>query len=224
MNLLSKSFGITLCVTMLATATFDAHADRPTGGHARSAHSTVLDHRYGHDRYYPPRGHIVRELPPGHQVSRWRGSPYYFHGGAWYRPARSGWIVVAPPVGLVVPILPPYYTTVWVGGAPYYYANDVYYAWRPAQRSYVVVERPTENASVDTQAARDDLYVYPKNGQSAEQQASDRYECHRWAINETGFDPTQPLGGVASEQAPEKRTAYFRAMTACLEGRGYSVK
>jgi hypothetical protein len=27
----------------------------------------------------------------------------------------------------------------------------------------------------------EDLYIYPKNGQSPEQQSADRYECHSWA-------------------------------------------
>ena len=34
-----------------------------------------------------------------------------------------------------------------------------------------------------------DLYVYPKNGQSAEQTDKDKYECYNWAKGDTGFDP-----------------------------------
>lgn len=34
-----------------------------------------------------------------------------------------------------------------------------------------------------------DLYVYPKEGQSAEQTDKDKYECYQWAKNDTGFDP-----------------------------------
>ncbi|MDE2250193.1 MAG: hypothetical protein KGL25_02140 [Gammaproteobacteria bacterium] len=68
-----------------------------------------------------------------------------------------------------------------------------------------------------------ELYAYPKNGQNREQQATDRYECHRWASDQSGFDPTQPLGGVSSADADAKRDAYQRAQRACLEGRGYSV-
>jgi hypothetical protein len=66
--------------------------------------------------------------------------------------------------------------------------------------------------------------MYPRNGQSAEQQASDRYACHRWAVAQTGFDPTQSQGGVPAEQSASKRSDYMRAITACLEGRGYTVK
>jgi hypothetical protein len=70
----------------------------------------------------------------------------------------------------------------------------------------------------------DDLFLYPKNGQTSEQQSVDRYECHSWAKSQTGFDPTRAAGGVAPAEAAQKRIAYQRAMTACLEARGYSVK
>jgi hypothetical protein len=40
-----------------------------------------------------------------------------------------------------------------------------------------------------TGAVMADLYVYPKNGQSAEQTDKDKYECYNWAKGDTGFDP-----------------------------------
>jgi hypothetical protein len=36
------------------------------------------------------------------------------------------------------------------------------------------------------------IFVYPNNGQSAEQTDRDRYECHVWAVQETGVDPSRP--------------------------------
>ena len=44
-------------------------------------------------------------------------------------------------------------------------------------------------------------YVYPQKGQSAEQQKKDEYECHSWAVKQTGFDPT------AAAQAPAQQPA-----------------
>ena len=35
------------------------------------------------------------------------------------------------------------------------------------------------------------IYFYPKAGQSTEQQSRDHYECYNWAMNQTGFDPSQ---------------------------------
>ena len=52
-----------------------------------------------------------------------------------------------------------------------------------------------------------------------DQQSRDRYECHRWAVGESGFDPA----GATYAPAAEVANGYRRAMAACLSGRGYSV-
>ncbi len=36
------------------------------------------------------------------------------------------------------------------------------------------------------------IMVYPAQGQSPEQLERDRYECHVWAVQQTGFDPSRP--------------------------------
>lgn len=188
-------------------------------------HGYVLDHRHKHDRYYPKRGSVVRKLPPKYRVVKHRHSNYYFSGGVWFRPSGSRFIVSLPPVGMVVPFLPYSYTTVWVGGAPYYYAAGAYYAWAPEYRAYRVVRAPADETAVSEEPeVPDKLFVYPKQGQGEEQQALDRYECHNWARSQTGFDPTQPGGGVDTGQNESKRNEYNRAMKACLEARGYSVQ
>jgi hypothetical protein len=132
-----------------------------------------------------------------------------------------------------------------------------------------------------------DLYIYPNKGQSPEQQSRDRYDCHLWAVQQTGFDPTRarasappppaPQGGVfkgaargaavgavggaiggdagtgaavgaatggliggmkrrgqaqqqqqaQANQAAQQQNAlaaYNRALSACISGRGYTVK
>jgi len=33
------------------------------------------------------------------------------------------------------------------------------------------------------------MYFYPERGQEAAQQDRDRYECYRWAVGQSGFDP-----------------------------------
>src|SRR5277367_4675366 len=35
------------------------------------------------------------------------------------------------------------------------------------------------------------IFVYPANGQSPEQTDRDRYECHIWAVQQTGVDPSR---------------------------------
>lgn len=142
-------------------------------------------------------------------------------------------------------------------------------------------------------SAQSQMFIYPKNGQSQQLQDKDRYECHTWAVQQTGFDPSrsypsnpnaydpqpyrpsQPhvlkgagrgaalgavggaIGGDAGKgaaagaavggmvggfrrrderrqheaaqqqgqsQVSQAAARYQRAMAACLDGRGYSVK
>jgi len=151
----------------------------------------------------------------------------------------GGWGFGALGYGLFFAALPLYYSTLWWNDVPYYYADANYYSWNAAAGEYETVRPPPEvESQVATQEPTTaDLFVYPKNDQNADQQARDRYECHRWATDQSGFDPTQP-GGVpaaastpaagpsvaAKVAAPTMRQDYLRAQAACLEGRGYSVK
>ncbi len=34
-----------------------------------------------------------------------------------------------------------------------------------------------------------DMFIYPNKGQSQEQQERDKFECHSWAVKQSGFDP-----------------------------------
>jgi len=208
-----------------------AGGGHPSGGGAHQH----LDSRFSHNQYYYDRGYGVRTPPAGGLggLHGRGGEQYYFHGGNWYR-WRGGWyrwwggawVIWAAPIGLFVPYLPLYYTTVWWDGVPYYYANDAYYEWNQSQGEYEVVEPPAgiEGGGTTQAPASDQLFAYPKNGQSAEQQSKDRYECARWAVSQTGFDPTLSGGGVAAEKWADKRNDYFRAQVSCLEGRGYTVR
>ena len=218
---------------------FKRRDDRHDGGHStqyergnwrnQRSHEQVpkdyrLDSRYSHDRYYPRRGYNVTRLPPKHYTVRYHDSHYYFRDGIWYRPSGSRFVVVAPPIGVVVPFLPAFYTTIWFGGVPYYYANDVYYVWNPAHDGYVVTNPPPNIDEQQPALVPDELYIYPKQGQSAQQQADDRFACHQWSVKQTNYDPTQPPGNMSQGDINNKREAYQRAMRACLEGRGYSVR
>jgi hypothetical protein len=187
-------------------------------------HYTYYDARWNHRHYYPPRGYYYPYAPYGAVRIRHHHHHYYYGGGIWYAPRGVGWVVVAPPIGVFVSLLPSFYTTVWFGGIPYYYANDAYYVYRERERAYEVVQPPYGAQATTVSPAAEDIYVYPRQGQSQEQTDIDRYECHRWAADETGFDPTRADGGVGADQANAARNEYQRAMTACLEGRGYSVR
>jgi hypothetical protein len=64
----------------------------------------------------------------------------------------------------------------------------------------------------------------PNNGQTPEQQARDRYDCYRFALGQSGFDPLHPKAGPPTAQSSEQESAYDRVRTACLQQRGYTVQ
>jgi hypothetical protein len=58
------------------------------------------------------------------------------------------------------------------------------------------------------------VYVYPRQGQSAQQQAADEATCNSWASTQmgSGFDANQAVSN------------FQRALAACLDAHGYSVR
>jgi hypothetical protein len=137
----------------------------------------------------------------------WRGGYWGGYGFGW------GW----PAYGLFLGALPFYYSTVWWNGVPYYYADDSYYIWNGAANGYQSVPPPGQAAAETSRQwpqGTSELYAYPKNAQSDEQQARDKQDCRNWASAQAG-------SGSAS---PTLRNDNLRAQTACLEARGYSVK
>jgi Glycine-zipper domain len=46
------------------------------------------------------------------------------------------------------------------------------------------------------------VIAYPMRGQSQEQQNRDRYECHVWAVQQSGFDPTQQVAQAPPPPMP----------------------
>src|SRR5450631_2697657 len=141
-----------------------------------------------------------------HFAGGFRGGSFHggtFHGGAFR--GRGGFnggfrgCCFGPRFGFgwFLPILPAFYATYWFGGIPYYYANDAYYTWSPDYNGYVATDPPAGAAPAanDNQpppaAGTGQSYNYPKNGQTDEQQASDKYQCHQWAVSQSGYDPTR---------------------------------
>jgi hypothetical protein len=149
---------------------------------------------------------------------RYRGGRFYGPWGAWW-----WW-------GGYVSVLPWYYDTFWWGGVPYYYADYNYYLWDSTARQYAIVAPPRADdpgsgpVDGDFSGAAAEPMVYPSAGQTPDQLARDRYECHRWAADQTGFDPTRSDGGVPVEDVASGNGKYRRAEVACLSGRGYTVR
>lgn len=208
--------------------------DHGRGDHNRGDHNRHDYNRDGHKRgpdyrhvdkrrtivYRSPR--VVPRLPVGHRHYTWNGHAYYHHGGHWYRPWGASYAVVGAPYGLFVSYLPSYHTSFWFGGMRYFHADSTYYLYEPARHGYVVARSPygdgPDGDEAEPEDQDEDLYVYPAQGQSEQQQADDRYECHRWSVQESGYDP------IDSDYDADMRAGYLRALTACLTGRGYSVR
>jgi outer membrane lipoprotein SlyB len=64
---------------------------------------------------------------------------------------------------------------------------------------YPATYREVPSASQSPKTPITQVYFYPKEGQTTEQQSRDHYECYNWAVQQTGFDPSQ------SSIPPEQR-------------------
>ena len=193
----------------------------PSSGHfaAAGGHYAAGGVYGGHTAYGYPGGGYRHGYSTG---AYWRGG--YWRGGYWPRAfygSGFAWFL---------PILPLAYATYWYDGVPYYYANDVYYTWNPDYSGYTATDPPpvTDSSGAGPQAATGappdasgpagnagpgpsagaQIFMYPKNGQSEEQQSADKRECQQWA---------------ASQAGAQNSADYRRAMMACIEGRGYSA-
>ncbi|MDT9002399.1 hypothetical protein RQP53_24170 [Paucibacter sp. APW11] len=69
-------------------------------------------------------------------------------------------------------------------------------------RSYEPVPAPVPS--------RADPIIYPRNGQGAWQTEADRQECNRWATTQ--------------QAAMQDSSVFNRAVAACMDGRGYTMR
>ncbi len=71
-------------------------------------------------------------------------------------------------------------------------------------------------------------YIYPQQGQDEAQQDRDRGECHIWATNQSGFDPTRASTGPPSSREAKQggvvrggaRGAALGAVVGAVSGKG----
>ena len=235
---LSRVLTFVLCLTLTALV-FGSGA---TWAQERDRRGFVLDYRYGHNHYYPRHGYVVGVVPEGSLMLNYSGLNWYYHAGIWFRPTGPRYVVSPPPIGIVVPVLPPAYSTVMIAGVAYYYANGVYYS--PVPSGYAVVSPPSGGDSVEPMpvpvgeipgttrplpgtgapvtvspqvpldASRPRVLpepiVYPRSGQSPVQTQQDRQECNQWASS-------QP-------NASNDAMIFRRALEACMDGRGYTIR
>jgi hypothetical protein len=76
-----------------------------------------------------------------------------------------------------------------------------------AAMSLAVAQSGSQQKSL---AATMDVYVFPTEGQTAEQQSMDEAECYNWAVGQTGNDPFD-LNKQAQQQAQQSQQAEQQA-------------
>ena len=160
----------------------------------------------------PPFGIIIPFLPYGYSTV-WVGrDPYYYADDVYYVSSPGGYRVVqAPPFEdvIVEERAPTSVVVNPVAGVP---------APQAAPGGPAVLANPAPVNARPAAMTPETLFVYPKANQTATQTSFDRIECDRWAVGQTGFEPSQPSND------PARRSIFLRAVAACLEGRGYTVK
>ena len=176
---------------------------------------------WGPGPQYRP-GYMVDRFPDRNYRVPYRGQDYFFSGGYWYRPQGPRYVVVTPPYGIRVQYLPDYAREVWVGSALFFLAAGSYYTYENATQQYVVVQPPTEVPTPQPapQGNGYDVVAYPANGQSPAQVQQDGYDCYRWAVQQSGFDPRT----VTYAPDPAVVQTYRQAQGNCLSSRGYQVQ
>lgn len=133
----------------------------------------------------------------------------YGHGG-WGGYGGWGW-GAGLGLGLWLSVLPWDYETLWWDGLPYYYADDAYYTWDPQADEYQQVQPPPQVTQEATEQPPEQarLFAYPKNGQSEQQQATDKVQCRTWARGQSGYNPAD----AASVAAPTGVTPAANALS-----------
>ena len=183
-----------------------ASGGNSSAGHGVGFHSSGIGHGRGRHR------------------GDWRAERGTIGGG--YRSGdHGGWSI--PGYGFYFASIPSYCRLVYWEGAPYYYADDIYYEWSGTAGAYQEVQPPAGLAQqIAAQApAMTELFVFPNGDQSNEQIERDRQACHRWAVQQVGFDPTATAPDIkASNRSVANHANYLRANEACLEAHDYSVE
>lgn len=165
----------------------------------------------------PPLGVIVPILPPFY-TRVWVGPyPYYYANDVYYVHNPQGYTVVEQPQGAIA-MAPPPGTAVPPDNAVTELGpvNNGVQQIAPAPPGDAASPAPVVPPATVAQTAASQLFIYPRQGQNADQQDRDRSECNSWAMGQTGRDPANSGG----QPDPD----FQRALGACLDGRGYTVK
>jgi hypothetical protein len=195
-----------LCLTALASQSVLAGGGHYHGGHYHGGHSSVhfgvwLGVPLFGPWWYPPAPAYYYPPPP-----------VYYGPPVIYRQP----VVVSTPAPTVADPLPNHSSAANSGGngvvelgpAPGASAQTP----PPPPQSQANAAPPPNHAPPQTMTSQ--VYVYPRQGQSTQKQALDEADCNRWASTQMGK-------GFSADQAAVN---FQRALAACLDAHGYSVR
>lgn len=165
----------------------------------------------------PPIGLIVPQLPAFATSFQSDGKNYLYANDVFYRPRPDlgGYEVVNDPQDTV-----PEQSQAPPGESP----PPPPASRRPNRvREASAASEPPDEVQAPARANPTGVAIQPRKGQSADQQALDRYECYRFAVAQTGFDPLALNSGASPADIARRNSDYARAQAVCLENRGYTV-
>ena len=198
----------------------------------------------------PPRGHRVPTLSASRVVYQSLGRDYYYDNGIYYVGDAGYYVVTPAPYGFMVPSLPLGFLTYFLDGIAYYYFGGTYYLWNGEAGAYEVIAPPDQVQSmvaadeaagenVPEEGTPDQAEAVVQEGSAlqetppeigeasvdaaaADKESKDRYECHRWTVYGSGFDPSSGNQG-AVKATDEQIGQYNKTLTNCLKVRGYVI-
>ena len=161
----------------------------------------------------PPIGVVIPRPPARATYFEVAGKPYFYADDVFYRARPDGsYEVVNDPQDEIAEN---------AAAPPDSSSSPVASAASSADESQIeLTTRPDPDPAAPTTPGNPtQITIHPRNGQSADQEAVDRYECYRFGVAQSGYDPLATHGAASGRNAP----GFSRAQAECLEGRGYSV-
>ncbi|MBV8144767.1 MAG: hypothetical protein JO184_07155 [Gammaproteobacteria bacterium] len=174
----------------------------------------------------PPIGLVVTALPSFATAVVGSAGLDFYANDTYYRPRPDlgGYEVVNDPVDSSPAAAGAAGTTAAMPPPAYAPAGAAAAMMAPAVASMAAAPAPLAAPASASLGSRQMVSLTPNNGQTPEQQARDRYDCYRWGLSQSGFDPLHPKSGPPTAQSAEQEATYDRVRTACLQQRGYTVQ
>ena len=220
---MKKITGITMIFGLLLLVTF-IHSAYAHPANYRHQHKHSGPGKHGPAIKYQNRHRVF----PDRKYKRvlFNSAHYLFHAGIFYRQIGDELIIVNAPDGLIIDSLPHSNSIVVINDRRYYVVNGTYFI--KVKSGYKVTKKPAtiiimdsdeidESSSENIVLEEDDIITTSSsNNTKNKSKDDDSYECHRWGVSQSGYDPT--LKQTKEDDGAEK--IYKKSKKACMTIRG----